>query len=218
MQTCAAHAQDKWRSLKSAVMGNKDTRRVALKEEWKVKIREIAEAAERCRVGRPDAAEPQVGAHGMGLGGPASDQAPPQARTPPSQVDNKTLLKKWFAWRGAWPLHECCTFAEAGSHTGLQVWSEELEPWRKGWRRAGLDGRRRAGAGAPGADAGAAGHDAPACAAAGAGGAPGPPAGAAGDARPAARLTAPGLQGQRVAAVAQRVRAVGELLVARPGV
>ena len=80
MQISAVHAQDKWRSLKSAVMGNKDTRRVALKEEWKVKIREIAEAAEHRRVvsGLPDAAEPPVG--GMGLGGPASDQAPPQAR------------------------------------------------------------------------------------------------------------------------------------------
>lgn len=86
MQTSAVHAQDKWRSLKSAVMGNKDTRRVALKEEWKVKIREIAEAAEHRRVGSglPDAAGPQVGAHGVGLGGPASDQAPPQARAPPS--------------------------------------------------------------------------------------------------------------------------------------
>ena len=88
MQTSAVHAQDKWRSLKSAVMGNKDTRRVALKEEWKVKIREIAEAAEHRRVGSglPDAAEPQVGAHGMGLGGPASDQAPPQARPLTSQL------------------------------------------------------------------------------------------------------------------------------------
>ena len=41
----AGAAQDKWRSLVSAVMGNKDTRRVALKDEWKQKIRTIVEHA-----------------------------------------------------------------------------------------------------------------------------------------------------------------------------
>lgn len=95
------HAQDKWRSLKSAVMGNKDTRRVALKEEWKVKIRQIAEAAEHYWVGSamPDAAEPQMGAHGMGLGGPASDQAPPQAGARLHNI--KASLKKGFTCPGA---------------------------------------------------------------------------------------------------------------------
>ena len=84
--TSGACVQDKWRSLKSAVMGNKDTRRVALKEEWKVKIRQIAEAAEQHRQmgsAAPGPAEPQVDAHNLGLGGPASNQAPHQARARP---------------------------------------------------------------------------------------------------------------------------------------
>ncbi|KAK9823041.1 hypothetical protein WJX81_002525 [Elliptochloris bilobata] len=66
--------KDKWRSLKSAVMGNKDTRRVALKEEWKEKIRRIAEAEPpRRSLGGPPGRGAQADAHAA-MGGPASDQ------------------------------------------------------------------------------------------------------------------------------------------------
>jgi len=65
-------AQDKWRSLVSAVMGNKDTRRVALKEEWKQQIRAVVEAAPSRRAGpaAPPPAPPPAPP-----GGPAADAA-----------------------------------------------------------------------------------------------------------------------------------------------